>query len=68
MARPSTRPGAREKPAGASAAPFYREWQDVRCMFGTGPGLPSRSHAIRELVIQALDAAEAPKTDKKPKG
>jgi len=31
------------------------------------PGLPSRSHAIRELVIQALDAAEAPKSDKKPK-
>ena len=33
----------------------------------TQPGLPSRSHAIRELVIQALDAAEA-KNDKKPKG
>jgi hypothetical protein len=31
----------------------------------TQPGLPSRSHAIRELVIQALDAAEA-KNDKKP--
>jgi hypothetical protein len=29
----------------------------------TQPGLPSRSHAIRELVIQALDAA-----DKKAKG
>ena len=32
----------------------------------TQPGLPSRSHAIRELVVQALDAAEA-KHDKKPK-
>jgi hypothetical protein len=32
----------------------------------TQPGLPSRSHAIRELVIQALDAAET-KGDKKPK-
>jgi hypothetical protein len=37
-------------------------------MSGTGPGPPSRSHAIRKLVIQALDAAEAvPKNDKKPK-
>ena len=34
----------------------------------TQPGLPWRSHAIRELAIQALDAAEEPKTDKKPKG
>jgi metal-responsive CopG/Arc/MetJ family transcriptional regulator len=32
----------------------------------TQPGLPSRSQAIRELVIQALDAADA-KADKKPK-
>jgi hypothetical protein len=31
----------------------------------TQPGLPSRSHAIPELVIQALDATEA-KTDTKP--
>jgi hypothetical protein len=32
------------------------------------PGLPSRSHATRELVIQALDAAEtkADTTKSKP--
>jgi hypothetical protein len=29
------------------------------------PSLPSRSHAIRELVIQALDAADAPKNEPK---
>jgi hypothetical protein len=35
------------------------------------PNLPSRSAAIRELVAQALDAAESSKGDKpkaKPKG
>jgi hypothetical protein len=32
----------------------------------TQRGLPSRSHATQELVIQALDVAEA-KNDKKPK-
>jgi metal-responsive CopG/Arc/MetJ family transcriptional regulator len=32
------------------------------------PGLPSRSHAIRQLVSDALDAAESGKGDKKPKG